>query len=205
VRGIPDEPLGARPADGERTWGDDDSLARVFLGGDDAAFGEIVRRHQREVLSVVRRYAASPEDASDLAQRAFLRAFEAARRSLRFRRGEPIPLRAWLLRVAVNMGKNHARDRRRWPWAPVQAVDAEAFVPPVGSDALEREERARTVRAAVLQLPRRQREVLALRIDAELSFRDIGEVLGISENNAKVHFHYAAKRLRALVSGGPQP
>ena len=205
VRGTPDEPPGARPAAGARRRGDDDTLARAFLGGDDIAFGDIVRRHQPEVLAVVRRYAASPEDARDLAQRAFLRAFEAARRSLRLRRGEPVPLRAWLLRVAVNMGKNHARDRRRWRPVPVDAVDAEVGVPPVGSDALEWEERARAVRAAVLELSRRQREVLGLRIDAELSFRDIGEVLGITENNAKVHFHHAAKRLRELVAGDPQP
>jgi RNA polymerase sigma-70 factor (ECF subfamily) len=205
VRGVPGEQPGARPAAEERTGGDEGALARAFLGGDDAAFGEIVRSHQQEVLAVVRRYAASPDDARDLAQRAFLRAFEAARRSLRFRRGEPIPLRAWLLRVAVNLGKNHARDFRRWPRAPVQAVDGEVSIPPVGSDALEREERARAVRAAVLELSRRQREVLALRVDAELSFRDIGEVLGITENNAKVHFHHAAKRLRELVAGGHRP
>ncbi len=184
---------------------DDDALARAFLRGDDAAFGELVRRHQQSVLAVVRRYAPSLDDARDLAQRAFLRAFEAARRSIRFRPGQPVPVRAWLLRVAVNLGKNQVRDARRWRRAPVRAVDEELDVPAVGSDALEREERTRAVRAAVLALSRRQREVLTLRVDAELSFREIGEVLGIAENNAKVHFHYAAKRLRELVAGAPEP
>jgi RNA polymerase sigma-70 factor (ECF subfamily) len=195
---------GAPPAGGVPEQADD-ALARAFLGGDDEAFGELVRRHQHSVLTVVRRYAASPDDARDLVQRAFLRALEAARRSMRFRPGRPVPVRAWLLRVAVNLGKNHARDARRWRRAPVQAVDEELDVPAVGSEALEREERSRAVRAAVLELPRRQREVLTLRIDAELSFRDIGQVLGITENNAKVHFHHAAKRLRQLVAGGPKP
>jgi RNA polymerase sigma-70 factor (ECF subfamily) len=44
--------------------------------------------------------------------------------------------------------------------------------------------------------------VLTLRVDGELSFRQIAEALGITENNAKVHFHHAAKKLRAMLSGG---
>lgn len=178
----------------------DAALLRAFLAGDDAAFGELVRRHEREVLAVVRRYAEDAETARDLAQRAFLRAFEAARRSawLRLRAA---PFRAWLLRVAMNLGKNHARDARRWRRAPVEAAELAAPVPPVGSDALERVERARAVRAVVLALPRRQREVLTLRIDAELPFGEIARVLGITENAAKVNFHHAARRLRDVVAG----
>jgi RNA polymerase sigma-70 factor (ECF subfamily) len=52
----------------------------------------------------------------------------------------------------------------------------------------------------VLQLPRGQREVLTLRIDGDLPFAEIAEILGISENNAKVHFHHAVKRLKLLMA-----
>jgi len=75
----------------------------------------------------------------------------------------------------------------------------------LGTSALERAERERLVRASVLSLPRRQREVLTLRIDAELPFREIAEMLGITENNAKVHFHYAVRRLREVVTSGEMP
>jgi RNA polymerase sigma-70 factor (ECF subfamily) len=205
---------------------EDDGLVRAFLAGDDDAFGELVRRHERTVLALVRRYAGAEDDARDLAQRAFLRAFEAAKRStsrsfLRVgpvipsvarplgraksrdaqgERGKVIPFRAWLYRIAVNLGKNHARDARRWRRAPVEDAERAVEVLPPGSAALEREERARAVRAAVVKLPRRQREVLTLRIDAELSFAQIAETLRITENNAKVHFHHAAKRLKAIVA-----
>src|SRR5512143_1242852 len=54
---------------------------QAFLAGENAAFGALVRRHEPLVLSLVRRYARTPEDARDLAQRTFLRAFEAVRRS----------------------------------------------------------------------------------------------------------------------------
>jgi RNA polymerase sigma-70 factor, ECF subfamily len=178
----------------------DEPLVRAFLAGDERAFGDLVRRHERTVLALVRRYAAGGDDARDLAQRAFLRAFLAAKRARTFRVKGPLPFRAWLLRIAVNLGKNHVRDARRWRRAPVEAALTEG-VPPVGTAALERAEREGAVRAAVLSLPRRQREVLTLRVDAELPFKDIARVLGITENNAKVHFHYASRRLREVVQG----
>jgi len=182
----------------------DDLLVRTFLEGDDEAFGELVRRYQRTVLAVLRRYSQSSDDARDLAQRAFLRAFEAARRSRWLFLKGPVPFRAWLLRIAVNLGKNHLRDTQRWRTLPSSAAE-HLDVPPVGTAALEKAQRERAVRAAVTTLPKRQREVLTLRIDAELPFRDIADVLGITENNAKVHFHLAAKRLREVVGGGETP
>jgi RNA polymerase sigma-70 factor (ECF subfamily) len=106
--------------------------------------------------------------------------------------------------VTVNLAKNHARDFRRWRRAPAAAAEL-VEVPAVGSAGLEDAERVRALRAAVLTLPRRQREVLTLRLDAELSYAEIGEVLGITANNAKVHFHHASRRLRALVAGREEP
>jgi RNA polymerase sigma-70 factor (ECF subfamily) len=179
----------------------DDQLVRAFLSGDDEAFGGLVRRHERTVLAVLRRYAQDPDDARDLAQRAFLRAFEAARRAAWLRVKGPLPFRAWLIRIAVNLGRNHLRDARRWRRAPAVAAEQIA-VPEVGSAALERAQRERAVRAAVVDLPRRQREVLTLRIDAELPFREIAELLDTTENNAKVLFHHAVRRLREVVGGG---
>lgn len=186
----------------------DDALCRAFLAGDTEAFGELVSRYQEQVWHLVRRYAVSSEDTFDLAQRAFLNAFEAARRSLprlsAKAEGE-LPFKAWLLRIAVNLGKNHARDVRRWDNLPADQVGEGLTRPPLASLLLERAERERAVRQAVLALPRRQREVFALRIDAGLSFSEVAQTLGITENNAKVHFHYAVKRLREQVGTKETP
>ena len=189
-------------------------LCRAFLDGDAHAFGELVRRHQDTVLRLVRRYAAGPDDARDLAQRAFLQAFEAARRSLprMVRAGggsglEPVPFRAWLLRIAVNLGKNNARDARRWSPAPLSAAEGLASAPRAHVE-LERAQAEALTRRAVLRLPKRQREVFALRIDAGLPFAEVAATLGITEVNAKTHFHYAVKRLREEVqqlTGEQQP
>ncbi|MGZ3461253.1 MAG: RNA polymerase sigma factor [Archangium sp.] len=181
----------------------DEALCRAFLAGDEAAFGTLVERHRALLFSLMRRYAARPEDAADLAQQAFLRALEASRRVFsRWSPSGPAPFRAWLLRIALNLAKNHARQGRRW----LQVVEVPEIEAPGESaqDALERAEQERRVRAAVLALPRRQREVLTLRVDAGLAFRDIAETLGITETNAKVNFHHAVKRLRAQVAETPE-
>jgi RNA polymerase sigma-70 factor (ECF subfamily) len=190
-------PGGATPARRE-----EQSLLAAFLVGDEEAFGTLVQRHERLVLSIVRRYAATPEDARDLCQRAFLRAFEAARRAVRRTPREPIPFRRWLIRIAVNLARNHRRDAARFRRAPLEALEGTAAGAAPGTlatDRLEREEREARVRSALGRLPRRQREVLTLRVDAELSFADIAEALGTTEGAARVNFHHATRRLRELV------
>jgi len=171
------------------------------LNGERAALAELVRDCERVVFALVRRYAATPEDAADLAQRTFLNAFEALGRTFGGRPAEgDAPLRAWLLRIALNLAKNHARDAQRWARAPLGEVDALAD-PSMTPEAAARDAELKArARRAVLRLPRRQREVLTLRVDAELPFAEIAQVLGITENNAKVQFHLALKRLRALAA-----
>jgi len=181
----------------------DAELVRAFLVGDEDAFQELWRRHEAVVLASVRRYARAPEDARDLVQRAFLRALAASRRGIAARPGEPFPFRTWVIRIAVNLGKNHVRDEARWRREPVEVLSDVTDGRPAADEALLRRERERLVKKAVLELPRRQREVLSLRIDAALSFEEVAEVLGITVNNAKVCFHHAVKRLRALVGEVP--
>jgi RNA polymerase sigma-70 factor (ECF subfamily) len=188
---------------------DEDALVAAFLVGDDDAFGELVGRHETMVLAIVRRYAATPDDARDLAQRTFLKAFEAARRSLRRGTRNAVPFRRWLVRIAVNLAKNHRRDALRVLRAPLEEVDAErqaaGAAGPDAREALLRREAELRMRAAVLSLPPRQREVLTLRIDAELPFAEIALALGITENAAKVSFHHATRSLRAALAGEDRP
>ncbi len=177
----------------------DSALCQDFLTGDSKAFGELVSRHQPVVFRLLRRYTRTSDDALDLSQRAFLQAFEAARRSFpRLQKGAiEIPFRAWLLRIAVNLAKNHVRDASRWRPVPVEAIDSQP--PTQSAPALEQLVKLQLqalTRKAVLELPRRQREVLTLRVDGGLPFAEIALTLGITEGNAKTHFHYAVKRLR---------
>lgn len=185
---------------------DEDALVAAFLVGDDDAFGELVGRHESMVLAIVRRYATSPDDAKDLAQRTFLRAFEAARRSLRRGTRNAVPFRRWLVRIAVNLAKNHRRDAVRVLRAPLEDLERQVSAEgPDARDALLHREAELRMRAAVLSLPSRQREVLTLRIDAELPFAEIALALGITENAAKVSFHHATRALRAALAAEDRP
>ncbi len=184
---------------------DEAALLGAWLAGDDEAFGELVARHEPLVLSLVRRYAASPEDARDLAQRTFLKAFESARRALL--RGPAtgpgaVPFRRWVVRVALNLARNHRRDARRW----THSSDSLSALPagrPDASQRLEDEEASVRMRRAVLRLPRRQREVLTLRIDADLPFAEIAAALGCTEGAARGSFHLALKKLRDELRDAP--
>jgi RNA polymerase sigma-70 factor (ECF subfamily) len=176
----------------------DGALCRAFLAGDEEAFGALVRRHQELLWRVLRRYANSADETRDLVQRAFLQAFQAARRALPklAAEGSEVPFKPWLVRIAINLGKNHLRDSSQWTLVPMDAAEARQSEGGGAQEQLERAEQEAAVRRAVLKLPRRQREVFTLRVDGGLPFAEVARALGITEGNAKTHFHYAVKRLK---------
>lgn len=171
---------------------DDADLLVAHLAGDAQAFSALVRRYERPVYRLALRYARDADEAEDLAQRTFLRVLAHAGD---LRPGQPFA--AYLFRIAANLCKNHLRDRARLVFGlPLEAAAPDAGASP---DALEAQQRRSKMREALARLPQRQRQVVSLRVDAELPFAQIAEALGITENNAKVNFHYAVKRLQKLV------
>src|SRR5689334_14958231 len=171
----------------------DAELLDAFRAGDAKAFEALVRRYQRPVLAIARRFARDADDAEDLAQRAFINASE---RAGGWRGGS---FKSWLFRIVVNLAKNHLRDVSRFdrsPEAQEREMEAETGR---ADERLERAERQKALRAAVAQLPRRQREVLLLRIDGDLPFAEIARTLEITEVNAKVNFHHAVQKLKRLL------
>ena len=168
----------------------DAELLEAFRGGDRRAFEVLVRRYQRPVFGVARRFCDDLDDAEDLVQRAFI---NAAGRAGGWRGGS---FKSWLFRIVVNLAKNHRRDNARFDRSEA-AQEEEAA--PTEADAEQRIERAQQLKAmreAIARLPDRQREVLLLRIDGDLPFAEIAETLGITEVNAKVNFHHATTRLK---------
>lgn len=177
-------------------------MVRAYLSGDTEAFGQLIHKHQQQVFNLVRRFARTPDDARDLTQRVFLQALEAAERSfprLASADGEENLFKAWVFRIALNLGANYARQAGRWQTTAVEAIDFERAKTKATDDAFERGEEAALVRKAVLLLPTRQREVFTLRIDGGLSFAEVADTLGIAEGNAKAHFHHAVVRLKEEV------
>ena len=173
----------------------DAELLAAFGAGDVRAFETLVRRYQRAVLAIARRFARDQDDAEDLAQRAFI---NASQRAGGWRGGS---FKSWLFRIAVNLAKNHLRDTARFDRSEEAQERERQSTDPDAESRLARAQQQRTLRQAVARLPRRQREVLLLRIDADLPFAEIAGALGITEVNAKVNFHHAVQNLKKLVQG----
>src|SRR3954465_8041824 len=169
----------------------DAELLDAFRAGDTRAFEALVRRYQRPVLAIARRFARDPDDAEDLAQRAFI---NASQRAGGWRGGS---FKSWLFRIVVNLAKNHLRDTARFD----RDAEGEQSAPPEAHDRPEAREQQNALREAVARLPRRQREVLLLRIDGDLPFGEIAQTLGITEVNAKVNFHHAVRKLKTMLQG----
>ncbi len=170
----------------------DSALVARARRGERGAFDDLVRRHQRGLWRLVRRYVRNDADAADVTQQAFVRAFRALERF----RGEA-SVRSWLYRIGINVALNHLRDRGRE--VPSDTAGDELTVEAVAPGVMLSAERARSLRAAVAELPPKQRQVLELRVFDDLSFREVAALADCTENAAKVSFHYAVKRLREVL------
>jgi RNA polymerase sigma-70 factor, ECF subfamily len=177
------------------TWAaaDDAALVDACLRGHAAAFEVIVERHRRQVYQLCYRFVGNQEDASDLTQDVFVRAY----RGLRGYQSRAA-LGTWLYRIAVNVSLNRVAvktpptehlDRREHRDAVAEPADA----------ALLRTERAAEVRAAIARLPRKQRATLILRVYHELSHQEIADILGSSVGAVKANFFHALANLKKLL------
>ncbi len=172
---------------------DEALLTERFRKGDRAAFAELVRRHQRTAFAVVWRVVRNDEDAKDIAQAAFVRAWQNADSF----RGDA-SFRTWVLRIAGNLALNHVRDRGRWRADPLDDNAGDAA--PLATEVLGDAETQAQVARAIETLPPRQRLVVELRVQEGLSFAEVAEATASSEDAAKANFHHALKRLRALLA-----
>ena len=179
-----------------------DALARVAAGDSDA-FAAIVEAHQERLLRLCERLLGDAEEARDAAQEVFLKAY---RKAADFRpQGQ---VYTWLYRIAVNHCFNRLRRRRlirflrfeRFETDP--EADAPAFDPPdAAADpaaSLEARQRWQATRQAIAKLPDNQRAVLILARFEGLSYRQIAEVLGITEGAVESRLVRAMRRIEAV-------
>src|SRR3954464_7626569 len=118
----------------------DAELLDAFRAGDTRAFEALVRRYQRPVRALPRRFARDADDAEDLAQRAFI---NASQRAGGWRGGS---FKSWLFRIIVNLAKNHLRDTARFDRSEV-AQDREAAAGEPSADArIEASQRQKALR-----------------------------------------------------------
>jgi RNA polymerase sigma-70 factor (ECF subfamily) len=175
---------------------DDGELIARYRAGERRAFDELVARHEKAIFGVAVRALRDQGEAEDVTQRAFVQAF----RRLDGFRGNA-SFRTWLYRIALNLVATHARDTQRRRRALAQ-LEPDALHAPADARPRAHDEASLRLRAAVEQLPPKQRLVVELRIYDELPFREVAAIVESSEDAAKMNFHHALKRLRALMSEG---
>jgi len=176
----------------------DAELVDAALAGDRDAFDVIVERHRRHVYQLCYRFVGNHEDASDLAQDVFVRAY----RGLTKFRGQS-SLGTWLYRIGVNVCLNRLGTKTPKPEAiePLFLANDERVASQAESaaEALLRGERARRVRAAIARLPKKQRATLILRVYHELPHEQIAGILGSSVGAVKANFFHAMNNLKKLL------
>lgn len=174
----------------------DAELVAAFLDGRREAFDVIVGRHQRRVYSLCYRFVGNHEDAADLAQDVFVRAF----RGLARYKGDAA-LGTWLYRVGVNVCLNRVTSKRP-AGEPLEALELADDKAESAFDAVARAERADVLRRAIRTLPPKQRAAVVLRVYEDLPHDEIARLLGSSVGAVKANFFHAVTKLRRTL--GPR-
>ena len=203
MSGIITRMAGSRQDAAREEAGDEALAERVRATGDVAAFGVLVTRYRTRVVALARRMLAaqSPDEAEDVAQEAFVAAYD-KRHS--FRPGEPF--RPWLYRIAVNRCLDRLRAQSRRPaLVEIAAVPEPAFVGGDPVEALLTEEGEQRLSAAVAALPPKLRAVFLLRHLDDLSYEEIAAAVGVPLGTVKTHLFRARVHLRAALSEYLEP
>jgi RNA polymerase sigma-70 factor (ECF subfamily) len=168
-----------------------------------ADFDQIVRRYQGKVYRVLFLMLKNPEDADNLTQECFLRAYT----SMHSFRGD-CSVQTWLLRIAVNLARDHARNRRAGFWKRLLRIDEGGAIaneqePVCVTASPERGMLAReeldAVWRAVDKLSMRQKEVFVLRFAEEMELKEIAEVLNLRTGTVKAQLFRAVTSVREQV------
>jgi RNA polymerase sigma-70 factor (ECF subfamily) len=179
----------------------DAEVMLAVAAGDEAGYNYLVGKYHRQIIHFLFRMVRNEAVAEELAQEVFLRVY----RSRESYRAEA-KFSTWLYRIATNLAVNHARDtkhERQAQTLELDAPDAESgSTPEVADDdpnveqRMLREERMAAIRAQVAALPERQRMAVLMHKYQEMDYRQIGEVLKLSESATKSLLFRAYQTLR---------
>lgn len=165
------------------------------MRGPAAPFAEVAERRRPEILAYLVRMLGSRDDAEDVCQETFLRAQAAFGRL-----GPDANVRAWLYRIATNAALNASRGRARRTRR--LAADDPDTLPAVAAADPDARADLRVVAAAVAKLPTRQRAALMLRCFQGLSYAEVADGLGGTEEAARANVYQAVRKLRAALGRG---
>lgn len=173
----------------------DSALAVRARDGDGHAFTELVRRHKEQVYRITYRILRDRDDAEDVTQVTFVRAF----RSL-MKYKEEFPFHSWLYRIALNASLTQIEKRKRQKAVDIEQVPERLIPRPGGEesalDAVGRREIVDRIQKALPELAEEQRLVFLLRVNEGLSYDQIAETLDIPRGTVMSRLSRAREALR---------
>jgi RNA polymerase sigma-70 factor (ECF subfamily) len=172
-------------------------LVERYTSGDMTAFDELMIRYERQIYRLCYRFTSNTDDARDLAQEVFIKAFE---HLADFRKESS--LKTWLYRIATNHCINHVKSNHQ---QFVEVTDTVRQVSPTAQSDLEAKEQRDHFRLMVKKLPPKQRAILELRIHEQLSYEEIATMSNRSVSTIKASVFFALEKLRKLVKEPLKP
>ncbi|MDP6457645.1 MAG: sigma-70 family RNA polymerase sigma factor [Candidatus Marinimicrobia bacterium] len=165
----------------------DQELIQQFQTGEEYAFDELVKRHYQTTYQFFSRMLKDPMEADDLCQETYIRVYKGLNG---FRMQSEFT--TWLYRISANVANNYFRKRR------VRNIFTSGeHIEEVSADPAQEDRKLdECTWHAIRNLPKKQRMVLMLRIFQELPFKEVAAIMDISENSAKVNYHYAINNLK---------
>jgi RNA polymerase sigma factor (sigma-70 family) len=194
----------APPAAPAAAAGDEMQLVKRARRGDLAAYDELVKRYQERIYATVYHMTANHEDANDLAQEAFIRAFQALRS---FKGGSSFY--TWVYRIAVNKTINFLKQRKHRPQMSLDDLDFNAEHDPdlvalISEKTPRREvglaELQEKLNAALLRLSEPHRLAVILHDVQGLSHEEIGKIMDCNVGTVRSRLFYARQQLQAYLS-----
>lgn len=184
----------------------DIELMLRLKSGDSAALGPLVLRRQSEVLNTAYKMLGDRESAEDVAQQTFLKVLRSAPAYT-----PQAQFKTWLYTIVLNLCRDKLRQSTRRPTISLDAprptqpdLDIASSIPDtrqrLPEELIENEERSRLVRSALASLPENQREALALKTFAGLSYGEISEILGTTEKAVDSLLWRARESLRKALT-----
>jgi len=168
-------------------------LLQLARQGQDAAWEALVHQHQEPIFRLAYLLLGDPDDAQDIAQDAFIRAYQALERFDAQR-----PLRPWLLRIVSNLARNRRRSIGRYLAAMTRFSQENPDAYRTYDKPFEDEESA-ALWQAIQKLKHHAREVIYLRYFLEMTEAEMAGVLGVAQGTVKSRLHRALKELRIVV------
>ena len=178
------------------TWTDEELVARSRTG-DAESFNQLISRWERPIYALAYRVIGREEDARDVTQETFLRAF----RGLAAFKGQA-KFSSWLYRIALNLCRDWIRRKKRSPIATLpEDVELEDLVSDTGptetvEDLVSRRELSELVEAAMARLPEEQRTAIILKEYHGMTFQEIADLQGCPLSTVKTRLYQGLSVLR---------